>query len=83
MQKFVTKGSEGGSTGIHGLLKVGGGSSSKVLLFCFCLSVCSDANKQTQTDAWSDLSGDQNFGLDPLMLLATPVLEPDPDDPGV
>ena len=31
----------------------------------------------------SDLGADQDGGLDPLVLLAPPILEPDPDDPRV
>ena len=45
MQKFVTKGSEGGSTGIHGLLKVGGGGSKCDFLFAVCLFVQMQTSK--------------------------------------
>ena len=48
------------------------------------LFVCLFKRKQANTlSGFSDLSGDQNLSLDPLMLLASPVLKPDPDDPGV
>ena len=80
MQKFVTKGSEGGSTGIHGLLKVGGGGSKCDFLLFVCLCKCKQANMFM---GFSDLSSDQNLSLDPLMLLAAPILKPNPDDPGV
>ena len=76
-------GKRGGRGLIRGftLLKVGAGSSNIHYSLFVCLFVCLFANKQTF--GFSDLSSDQNLSLDPLMLLASPVLKPNPDDPGV